>query len=101
MGQCIRSTTARSAQTAKRCYDTDARKGYRCLAVAWREFPRDATVRSPTTSASLVFVGFCVFVDPPKATAAAAIARLEARRRPRQDHFGRRTRRSCAISSRR
>ncbi|KAA0693311.1 magnesium-translocating P-type ATPase [Neorhizobium sp. P12A] len=50
--------------------------GMRCIAVAsrpWSGPTRDVEVTDET---DLVFEGFCAFADPPKATAAAAIARL-------------------------
>jgi Mg2+-importing ATPase len=52
-------------------------QGYRALGVAWREFSGDrATVADES---ELVFAGFAVFIDPPKESAGAAIAALEAR----------------------
>jgi Mg2+-importing ATPase len=58
-------------------YEERLKQGYRCLAVAWRDFPRDRDRPQPDDEASLTFVGFCVFADPPKASAAEGIARLE------------------------
>jgi len=57
-------------------HDERAAQGLRLLAVAWK----DATGRTRIErddDADLVFAGFCVFVDPPKPSATAAIARLE------------------------
>ena len=62
------------ASLAKICHDKTA-QGFRCIGVGWREFAGDRPVTAD--EAQLVFAGFCVFVDPPKATAAAAIKRLE------------------------
>ena len=53
-----------------------ATDGLRCLAVAWRAMPVDADDAAIEDETDLVFAGFCVFVDPPKAGAAEAIARL-------------------------
>ncbi|MFG1428943.1 magnesium-translocating P-type ATPase [Roseixanthobacter glucoisosaccharinicivorans] len=53
-----------------------AGEGLRAVAVAskpWTGAPRELTVED---EAGLVFEGLCAFADPPKATAAAAIARL-------------------------
>ena len=50
-------------------------QGLRCIGVGWREFAGDRP--GTADEAQLTFAGFCVFVDPPKATAAAAIKRLE------------------------
>ena len=52
--------------------------GFRCIAVATREFPRGAT-RTQYTMADeqqLVLRGFLAFLDPPKETAGPAIAAL-------------------------
>jgi Mg2+-importing ATPase len=50
--------------------------GYRLLAVAWKSMPKDCANARPDDEYDLVFVGFCVFLDPPKASAANAVARL-------------------------
>ncbi|MFG1396024.1 magnesium-translocating P-type ATPase [Roseixanthobacter pseudopolyaromaticivorans] len=53
-----------------------AGEGLRAVAVAskpWTGAPRELTAADET---GLVFEGLCAFADPPKATAAAAIARL-------------------------
>ena len=57
--------------------ETKAKQGFRCLAVASRDFPRDRDCPLPDDEAGLTFVGLCVFADPPKASAADGIARLE------------------------
>lgn len=53
-----------------------AADGLRCVAVAWREMPSGTASASIEDEADLVLAGFCAFVDPPKAGAAEAIARL-------------------------
>ena len=58
--------------------EAKAAEGLRCLAVAWRELPPDRDRPAAEDERDLVFAGFCVFADPPKASAAAAIARLRA-----------------------
>jgi Mg2+-importing ATPase len=57
--------------------EAKAKQGYRCLAVAWRDFPRERDRAGPEDEAGLIFVGLCVFADPPKESAADGIARLE------------------------
>ena len=57
--------------------EAKANQGFRCLAVAWRDFPRDRDRPVPKDEAGLTFVGLCVFADPPKASAADGIGRLE------------------------
>jgi Mg2+-importing ATPase len=52
-------------------------QGLRCLAVACKPMPADRAVPLVQDEDDLVFVGLCVFLDPPKASAAPAIARLE------------------------
>ena len=67
-------STTRSA--LERLHAERAGQGYRLLAVAWKEMPQDHRELRPEDEQDLVIAGFCVFVDPPKASAAAAIRRL-------------------------
>ena len=57
-------------------HDSRAREGERLLAVAVRDMPPGSTTLKAEDEHDLVFAGFCAFVDPPKTTAAEAIARL-------------------------
>jgi Mg2+-importing ATPase len=53
--------------------------GFRVVAVATREFPAERQNNfSAADESGLILRGFIAFVDPPKETASAAIARLEA-----------------------
>jgi P-type Mg2+ transporter len=52
--------------------------GNRLLAVAWKSMPNDYPALSVEDERDLVIAGYCVFFDPPKASAATAIGRLEA-----------------------
>jgi len=52
------------------------RDGFRVLAVAYREFPRDKSQFSVADEAELVLLGYIAFFDPPKDTAGQAIAEL-------------------------
>ena len=52
--------------------------GNRLLMVAAKPMPKDCRALRNEDERDLVIAGFCVFVDPPKASAAAAIARLAA-----------------------
>ncbi|KQY29958.1 magnesium-transporting ATPase [Caulobacter sp. Root487D2Y] len=54
-----------------------AAKGLRLLGVAFKAAPGQETIGDHGDQ-GLVFLGFCVFVDPPKVSATAAIGRLEA-----------------------
>lgn len=73
---CAMDERARNAATA-RVHEL-ASEGLRTVAVAsrrWSGTLRDVETEDET---DLVFEGFCAFADPPKPTAAAAIARLAA-----------------------
>lgn len=54
-----------------------AAQGLRLLGVAFRSAAGRQTI-GQDDDAGLVFLGFCVFVDPPKASATQAISRLQA-----------------------
>jgi Mg2+-importing ATPase len=62
----------------ERLQHEQATQGLRVLAVAWKRMPADCKEIRGEDERDLVIAGFCVFVDPPKASAAAAIARLAA-----------------------
>ncbi len=78
-------------------------EGFRALGVAWRELEPDRKGAAVADEQQLVFAGFVVFSDPPKASAGAAIAALgakgvgvkilsgDARRGPRRDAAENRT----------
>ena len=51
--------------------------GLRVLGIAWREVPRDHTVADVHDESSLVLAGFAAFLDPPKTSAAPALAKLQ------------------------
>lgn len=53
-------------------------EGLRLLGVACRPMEQGETIEGPHSEADLVFGGFCAFLDPPKPSAAAAVARLGA-----------------------
>ena len=53
--------------------------GFRALGVAWRELEPDRKVATVADERDLVFAGFVVFSDPPKARAGAAINALGAK----------------------
>lgn len=55
-----------------------AGQGLRCLGVAWREMPAGTERLGKEDERALVWAGLCAFEDPPKPSAAAAIARLAA-----------------------
>ncbi len=53
-------------------------EGLRLLGVAWREVPEAEDCSTPDCEKALTFAGFCAFLDPPKASAGAAVQRLAA-----------------------
>ncbi len=53
-----------------------SRDGFRVLAIAYREFPPDKQVFSVADESDLILLGYIAFFDPPKETAAQAIAGL-------------------------
>ena len=53
-------------------------EGLRLLGVATRAVPEGEAVTGPDAERDLTFLGFCAFLDPPKHSAAAAVARLAA-----------------------
>jgi Mg2+-importing ATPase len=59
-------------------HDEKAGEGLRALGVAWRRMPRNRDRLSADDEQDLVLAGYCLFADPPKASAANAIAQLEA-----------------------
>jgi P-type Mg2+ transporter len=61
---------------ATAAFERASAEGYRILAVAWRELDGQMTRAQMNDERGLTFAGFAAFVDPPKASAAAAIAAL-------------------------
>ena len=59
-------------------HDARAAEGFRLLGVAWRRVEAERAHIEAADEADLVFAGFCVFVDPPKASAGPAVGRLRA-----------------------
>jgi len=58
-------------------YEELSRDGYRVLAIAYREFPRTQQVFSVADESDLILLGYIAFLDPPKGSAAKAIASLK------------------------
>lgn len=51
--------------------------GLRVIAVAYKELPLDQVIYSVTNEQDLILIGYVAFLDPPKDSAAQAIAALE------------------------
>ncbi len=56
--------------------DAKGRQGFRLLGVAWRPIARNHVHIDVADEADFIFAGCTVFLDPPKASATAAVARL-------------------------
>ncbi len=54
-------------------YEALSKDGYRLVAIAYREFPRDKTVFSVADETNLILLGYIAFFDPPKESAARAL----------------------------
>jgi Mg2+-importing ATPase len=61
---------------ATKVFDQLSADGFRALGVGWRELEPDRKGAAVADEQELVFAGFVVFSDPPKASAGAAIAAL-------------------------
>ncbi len=57
-------------------YEELSRDGYRVLGIAYREFPKTKQVFSVADESELILLGYIAFLDPPKGSAAKAIASL-------------------------
>ena len=52
--------------------------GFRVLAIAYREFPRDKQVFAVADESQMILLGYIAFFDPPKDSTATALASLRA-----------------------
>ena len=74
-GSVVPLDAARGAGIAA-AIEARGRKGLRLLGVAWRALPADRSSLSTADERDLVFCGAAEFLDPPKASAGPAVARL-------------------------
>jgi Mg2+-importing ATPase len=51
--------------------------GYRVLAIAYREFPRDKTVFAAADESDMILLGYIAFLDPPKESTAQSLKALK------------------------
>jgi Mg2+-importing ATPase len=58
-------------------YEELSKDGYRVLGIAYREFPQTKQVFSVADESDLILLGYIAFLDPPKGSAAKAIASLK------------------------
>ena len=59
-------------------HDDYAARGLRCLGIAWKSMPSRCSSATTDDETNLVLAGYCLFEDPPKHSAAGAVARLAA-----------------------
>ncbi|HXX56918.1 MAG TPA: magnesium-translocating P-type ATPase, partial [Thermodesulfovibrionales bacterium] len=52
-------------------------EGYRCLAIAYREFPREQSRFTTQDESALILLGYIAFLDPPKDSSAKAVKLLQ------------------------
>ncbi|MDE2489951.1 MAG: magnesium-translocating P-type ATPase [Elusimicrobia bacterium] len=57
-------------------YEDLSADGFRVLAIAYREFPRDKEVFAAADESDLILLGYVAFFDPPKESANAALEAL-------------------------
>jgi P-type Mg2+ transporter len=57
-------------------YEALSKDGYRVVAIAYREFPREKQVFSVSDESNLILLGYIAFFDPPKESAAQALEGL-------------------------
>ncbi|MGE5027614.1 MAG: magnesium-translocating P-type ATPase, partial [Betaproteobacteria bacterium] len=67
---------AAARERARQVFEDLGREGFRVLGIAWRSVPQDHPHAVVSDETGLVFAGFAAFLDPPKASAAQAIADL-------------------------
>jgi Mg2+-importing ATPase len=57
-------------------YEALSKDGYRVVAIAYREFPREKQVFSVSDESNLILLGYIAFFDPPKESAGQALEGL-------------------------
>ncbi|HUL41537.1 MAG TPA: magnesium-translocating P-type ATPase [Burkholderiales bacterium] len=72
----IRELDAATLESIQTRYGALGGEGLKAVAVAWREIARDRESATRDDESQLVFAGFVAFYDPPKKSAAAALAAL-------------------------
>ncbi|HEY3275005.1 MAG TPA: magnesium-translocating P-type ATPase [Syntrophorhabdaceae bacterium] len=66
----------RQRTAIKGLYEGLGRDGFRVLGIAWHPMPVDHPHAVVSDETALIFTGFAAFLDPPKASAKEALARL-------------------------
>ncbi len=73
----LQSLDPRMRARLRQNFDDCSREGLRVLGIAWRSVPPDHVHAVVNDETELVFAGFAVFLDPPKASAAKAVQDLQ------------------------
>jgi Mg2+-importing ATPase len=76
--RALRALDAAALADIERQYDALGNEGFRVLAIAWRKVDADHPHAVVDDETELVFAGFAAFLDPPKDSAAQALANLAA-----------------------
>lgn len=76
--ETLRALDAAARQRILALFETLSRDGFRVLGIAWRQVSPQQDHAVVTDESELVFSGFAAFLDPPKASAAPALAALAA-----------------------
>ncbi len=74
--QALRALDAAALADIERQYDALGNEGFRVLAIAWRKVDADHPHAVVDDETELVFAGYAAFLDPPKDSAAQALASL-------------------------
>ena len=76
--QALRALDAAALADIERQYDALGNDGFRVLAIAWRKVGADHPHAVVNDETELTFAGYAAFLDPPKDSAAQALANLTA-----------------------
>ena len=76
--QTLRALDSAALDDIERQYDALGNEGFRVLAIAWRKVGADHPHAVVDDETELTFAGFAAFLDPPKDSAAPALANLTA-----------------------
>lgn len=77
-GRAVAPLDASALARLRDCFRAQERRGLRVLGIAWRAVPRSLAHAEVRDESALVFAGFAAFIDPPKAGASEALAKLAA-----------------------
>lgn len=73
----VQAIDSKSSEQITQRYHALEANGLRVLGIAWREVPRDHALAVVSDESELILAGFVAFLDPPKTSAASALAQLQ------------------------